>query len=277
MAADPQVISQNLRSLCDQYPSISEVCRQIGINRQQFNKYLSGTYAPSRGNLAQICEFFKIDPDTIQLPPARFERLVKRRNEFDLRMLTGYGRLTISEAQDREIQKNLERYCGLYHCYYLSPVVKKTVRRGLVSIYQEAGETLSKYMERNRHPPERSRAADVYRMSGMVSMHGDKLYQIDYRIGSVNSFSMTILYESARDPIELLTGIVLGVYDQGQNTIFATRCLYVALGDDYTVKEALKMCGGFPDDDPSIPPGVAQMVRNRLAVGTGVMTGDMGI
>ena len=263
--------------MCNQYPSISEVCRQIGINRQQFNKYLSGTYAPSRGNLAQICRFFKIDPDTIQLPHAQFQRLVNRRNEFDLRMLTDYGRLTISEQQDREIQKSLERYCGLYHRYYLSPVAKNTVQRGLVSIYQEAGETLSKYMERNRNPNPGSRAADVYRMTGMVSMHGERVYQIDYRVGAVNSLSMTILYESVHYPIELLTGIVLGVHEQGKNIIFATRCLYVALGDDYTVKEALKMCGSFADDDPSIPPGVAQLLKNRLAAGTRVLTGDMSI
>ncbi|MEM6371330.1 MAG: XRE family transcriptional regulator, partial [Pseudomonadota bacterium] len=32
----------NLRDLSQSYPSISELSRQLGINRTQFNRYLAG-------------------------------------------------------------------------------------------------------------------------------------------------------------------------------------------------------------------------------------------
>ena len=35
-------LSKNLRLLCAQHGSIARVCREIEINRQQFNRYLSG-------------------------------------------------------------------------------------------------------------------------------------------------------------------------------------------------------------------------------------------
>ena len=38
--------AENLRLLCSHYASVAEVCRRIGMNRQQFNKYLSGASTP---------------------------------------------------------------------------------------------------------------------------------------------------------------------------------------------------------------------------------------
>jgi hypothetical protein len=46
--------AENLRLLCSHYASVAEVCRRIGINRQQFNKYLSGASTPSLHSLRRI-------------------------------------------------------------------------------------------------------------------------------------------------------------------------------------------------------------------------------
>lgn len=51
----------NLRKLSTRYPSISELSRQLGINRTQFNRYLSGESFPRPDVLDRICEFFGVD------------------------------------------------------------------------------------------------------------------------------------------------------------------------------------------------------------------------
>jgi transcriptional regulator with XRE-family HTH domain len=51
----------NLRVLSKQYPSISELSRQLGINRTQFNRYLSGESFPRPDVLDRICAFFDVD------------------------------------------------------------------------------------------------------------------------------------------------------------------------------------------------------------------------
>ena len=43
--------SINLRIVCDEQISVAHVCRKMEINRQQFNKYLSGQIYPSKFNL----------------------------------------------------------------------------------------------------------------------------------------------------------------------------------------------------------------------------------
>ncbi|MEO0400951.1 MAG: helix-turn-helix transcriptional regulator [Pseudomonadota bacterium] len=58
----------NLRILAKSYPSISELSRQLGINRTQFNRYLSGESFPRPDVLARICAFFGVDARVLLEP-----------------------------------------------------------------------------------------------------------------------------------------------------------------------------------------------------------------
>ncbi len=51
----------NLQRLSQAYPSRSELARQLGINRTQFNRYLSGESFPRPDILDRICTFFNVD------------------------------------------------------------------------------------------------------------------------------------------------------------------------------------------------------------------------
>lgn len=58
----------NLRGLAKGYPSVSELSRQLGINRTQFNRYLSGESFPRPDVLARICTFFDVDARVLLEP-----------------------------------------------------------------------------------------------------------------------------------------------------------------------------------------------------------------
>ena len=66
----------NLRLLCDQRGSISQICRKMKINRQQFNKYLSGKHAPSTANSRMIADHFRLSPDVLFSPHAEFRAMI---------------------------------------------------------------------------------------------------------------------------------------------------------------------------------------------------------
>ncbi len=63
----------NLRLLCSTESSVSAICRQIGLNRQQFNKYLSGAARPSPANMRKIAVHFGVRPAEFLLPADEFE------------------------------------------------------------------------------------------------------------------------------------------------------------------------------------------------------------
>lgn len=55
------VFGRNLRRLCAGEASVSDLCRRIGINRTQFNRYLTGEAFPRPDVLARICAHFSVD------------------------------------------------------------------------------------------------------------------------------------------------------------------------------------------------------------------------
>lgn len=62
------MFGSNLRVLAQPYPSISELSRQLGINRTQFNRYLAGESFPRPDVLARICAFFSVDARVLLEP-----------------------------------------------------------------------------------------------------------------------------------------------------------------------------------------------------------------
>ncbi|PSL21816.1 helix-turn-helix domain-containing protein [Shimia abyssi] len=65
-----QMLGQNLRILAQDFPSISRLCRELGINRTQFNRYLSGESFPRPDVLHRICTFFRVDARILLEPLA---------------------------------------------------------------------------------------------------------------------------------------------------------------------------------------------------------------
>ncbi len=55
------IFGRNLRALCENGQPITVICREIGINRTQFNRYLSGEAFPRPDVLARICAYFHVD------------------------------------------------------------------------------------------------------------------------------------------------------------------------------------------------------------------------
>ena len=59
------ILGDNLRQLCSETASISELCRTIGVNRTQFNRYLTGTAFPRPDVLFRICRHFGVDANIL--------------------------------------------------------------------------------------------------------------------------------------------------------------------------------------------------------------------
>ncbi|MEL6959829.1 MAG: helix-turn-helix transcriptional regulator [Pseudomonadota bacterium] len=70
--AQRDVFSQNLKVLMGDKPNVSQVCRDIGINRTQFNRYLGGTSWPRPDVLVQICTHFDTDARVLTTPLSEF-------------------------------------------------------------------------------------------------------------------------------------------------------------------------------------------------------------
>lgn len=109
-------LANNLRYLCGQKSSISKVCRDLDINRQQFNKYLSGVSRPSNSNLIKICDYFNTDSAVISLPHQEFVNLCQ---QVSANAISSESQqlLNLLEITYPKADKDLSRYLGFYNVY----------------------------------------------------------------------------------------------------------------------------------------------------------------
>lgn len=64
-----QVFSSNLQFLVAQSRgSVTRICREIGVNRTQFNRYLAGQASPRPDILHRICQYFHVDARVLLEP-----------------------------------------------------------------------------------------------------------------------------------------------------------------------------------------------------------------
>ncbi|MBZ9975887.1 helix-turn-helix transcriptional regulator [Mesorhizobium sp. B2-3-14] len=64
-----QNLAANLRRLCKDHASVSAVCRELGINRTQFERYLQGQTVPNKATAKLICDYFRVDEAELYRDP----------------------------------------------------------------------------------------------------------------------------------------------------------------------------------------------------------------
>ena len=149
-------LGANLKLLCSHYRSISEVCRQLAINRAQFNKYLSGQSQPTPYNRKRIGDFFGVEDYELGLPPEQFARLLGARPSAQPRPPRLAPLLRLLQPLRAEAG-DLGRYCGYYFEYANCMSVPGSILLSLVHLYEEDGVFLFERQERQ----ERTSSTDV--------------------------------------------------------------------------------------------------------------------
>ena len=251
----------NLKLACSHYRSISEVCRQLSINRAQFNKYLSGQSRPTVYNLKRIGDFFGVEDYELNLPPEQFARLIGARGAGSQ---AGIQTDPISELFKplHDQAGNLARYCGYYFEYANCMSVPGTILVSLVHLWEERGQFLFERLERQ----ERTSASNVQgevrcRYLGAAFQLQDRLFLIDYESLTLNEMSQTILIPSFKSRITRLNGLKTGVSSGDRRNPACTRVVWEFLGEEINRINAYRQVKLYRPDDPRIDDDV----RERLS------------
>ncbi len=245
--------SENLRLLCSRKPSVSELCREIGLNRQQFGKYLSGAALPSAHNLRRICGHFSIDERELFEPHETF-----------------HGRYAPTASDPRNLpwqtlfqafpgdRTTLRRYLGLYHSHFISPSWPGTVLRSLVLLHEHEGFILSRTVERAVDPERGVRQRSKY--EGLVSYRGDRLFIVEREALVRDCIVETILFPAHRHQLAYLRGMTFGVSWRPRRSPYASRAIWKRLKDGTDTRTALAACGVFATSSRALDPVVCSFI-----------------
>lgn len=261
-------LTANLMLLCSHYPSIAEVCRRLGLNRQQFNKYLSGQSRPSRHNMRLICDFFGVSESEVLLEPGRFEELVAlRRNPLD----RGWLDEPLRHIENLyKISRPLDRYVGYYFRYFYSFGYPGKIIRSFCAIHEKEGKYYWKNLEvMSARATGNPRTISKY--VGTALLIADRIFIFEYESLRRNSLTQVTLYPSYHTRVDQLIGVQTGGPVRRGRKPGASRVVLEYLGPRVNLREALSQSDLFDASDPRINAGIRDLIRNEIPEGSYVL------
>lgn len=262
---------RNLALLCSYHASIADACRRLGINRQQFNKYLSGQSRPSRRNMRRMCDFFGVTEAEMLMEPAQLEQIVALRRKPDPLPQMRRPLLHV-EALYRRSQ-SLEKYLGYYYRYFYSFGNKGLITKSLATIYRQGDQYYWKNIEILRHP-ETGKTLGMSKYAGTLLYLADRIHIVEYETLDFTSITQMTLYPSHQHRLFRLMGIQTGGPTRRGRKPGASKVALDFLGRDIDLRKALAGTGLFLPDSKSIPAEIAALVTNTVQPGAFVLEVD---
>jgi len=257
------LFSARLREACARHKSISKVCRDLGINRQQFNKYLSGSSFPSANNLVRICGYLDIDGYGSGLATSS-RRQAPGGHGTSGQLLLGSFLERINEANP-DARRRIERYAGYYHSYYLSPAHPGQILKSISRIHEKQGLFFDKTLERivDRNDPHK-KLRSLHKYNGDVLHTNDRLYVLHQTIGIHQTLSMVAFYPSYSPTPRILSGVFVSVSSGPGRQPFASRVVYEYCGIAPDLRRMISACGLYPVGSGEISDEIAKRLDNHV-------------
>lgn len=165
------MFGRNLRHLAKDYPSISELARQLDINRTQFNRYLSGESFPRPDVLDRICRFFDIDARVLLEP---VETIVDRGRVLRGPVLADFAGAGLKEVTEDRFPSGFYRYSRN------SFVSRHNCVTGIVTVFRRNGDAYVRGYEPRDAVRQQglSLTPDTREFRGYISRDDDGVYMV---------------------------------------------------------------------------------------------------
>ena len=246
-----QIFARNLRHHCERHQSIAAICLATKINRQQFNKYLSGKVLPGALNLRKICRFLAITEEelfrsreTPKVPVQVAESAIASGGETMAQLIN----LLPFAHEELEFHKP-GLSAGYYFCY--TPMIDRTDMfvRSLVWVYRKGPQLhfvrVTSIHGRLGKSPVRMRG----RHSGIIFSNGSEIFMMAFNRYAKGQLTISVLRKPQFVDTGLLTGQTL---TRGIDKFVAMRTVLVPIPSKTTVREMLKEVGPYSVTHPSI-------------------------
>jgi transcriptional regulator with XRE-family HTH domain len=260
----PDNIASNLRLLCSYGRSVSDVCRRAGINRHQFERYLSGSSTPSLRTLRRICDFFGLEDHEILLDRQTFAELVRVRPPRLQRTLDRNAAFMEALAGEPDLT-TAQRYVGYYHLYAQPDRRNREIHRVLMRVQLIDRTLVTKTLE--RYPRGAAGLPHTVKYSGILLPHHKRLIAMDRLATNRDSLFFSIMYSTPYSELTYLSGLVMGVTPDASETTYCLRTVWHYLGREVDLRHRVRQCGQLPFDSPEINEYLRYCISNELGDG----------
>ena len=258
-------VGRNLRLLIGYSPSITQVCREIQISRQQFSKYLSGRSAPRLRSIQRICDYFGLEEWELILPHPEFRKLIAIRPPENISNYRSYEGGFISEVRAKsQSAKSLSPFLGYYYNHFITKQKESMIQRSLVCLFEVESYVGTRTIERITNV---GGAATVTKYDGIAYYSGHRLYISEQESLLKQTIWHTTLYATTTRREQFFSGLGVGNTTASVQDISCYRSIFQFLGRTIDKYDALKGCGLYEPNSPEIPAYIREHIKNRIEPG----------
>jgi transcriptional regulator with XRE-family HTH domain len=245
---------ENLRMLCEQAGTISEMCRKIGINRQQFNKYLAGTHAPSKNNLRSIASFFGLNADVLFSSPNDFRSMVEG-GHFQLfrNVIQASKMLMFINEVVAANEWRVGDLVGIYERYHYSSIYKGQIVRSMFCLYEKDGILMHYYVERFPDMDGSGKVDYLFKYHGLSFLIANRLFSVDFETIQKNEMTFSNLAAINRNSKKYIFGVTSGIAATMMRQPVAHKVAMCFVGKGLIRKANIRRATVLSPTDSSIP------------------------
>ncbi len=235
----------NLRTLAQDYRSISALARELRINRTQFNRYLSGESFPRPDVLARICDFFRVDARVLLEP---VDQISRDNGPTGTPFLRDFMGSAVQNVPEQDFPS------GFYRFSRRSFVHESEFVRGLVLVVREGKNTFIRGYEPKTAmaiqgipaaAPTREYRGYVLRVEDGVTM---MVARRNGLTASLNYLDRVTTFEN-----NFWVGYVARTVRENSSSTRMTRMVYEHLPGDFTHAMKAARCAGFCKFEDLVP------------------------
>ena len=194
------------------------------INRQQFNKYLSGKHTPSSANTRMIADHFGFNPDVLFSSHAEFRALIDG-NFFEtfnrMRAVPQVQKFLSTVLSTPEATE--QSLTGVYDRYQFSSIYPRRILRASLCIYPGPDLLQHTYVEHFPSHDDPKRVVYTFKYHGFVLPIENRIFTVDFETVQRNEMTFGIYSAVQRSAKRFMFGITSGIAATMFRQPFATR------------------------------------------------------
>lgn len=239
------MFGQNLTQLARGYPSISELSRQLGINRTQFNRYLSGESFPRPDILERICHFFGVDARILLEPVCNLSKSFDPLGSDVLKDFLAPG---VNDIPNSAFPS------GFYRFSRRSFINGDQFVSGLVRVSREDGATFIRGFEAREAMRQQGLPVDAKtrEFRGLVMLNEDGVAALITRRGAMTS-SFNYLNRASSFQNNYWVGYVTRTTRESPTGTRISRVVFEHIGDDLSLALKSARSAGLVSREDLIP------------------------
>ncbi len=253
-----QNFAENLRRECSRFRTIAEVCSAIGINRQQFNKYLAGTSIPNSITLRKICSFFEISEQSLFVNSEKGTFSKSDVSTGFKSVANGPFGFLAGATKNFDFSTDV-MHEGAYYCYFPMPNTPRMLVRSLLYLKSE-GRFMSFVRLTSFTFADRSTKSFAKgRHGGTMFCNRSEIYFLGTNRYSPFQLSLITIKKSSLIEKNYCSGYTLTRSTQG---LLSTPTCIIRVSKDEPIKAMIRKLGVVPEGDITVDPIVLFALNN---------------